>query len=67
MISYSQVADIAADLDLVVALLSGEKVPVTSELATDLKDARESVRAAGDILRALPIEVVEQLPTHLHR
>jgi hypothetical protein len=67
MITFSQVADIAADLEFVDALLSGEKVPLTSELVTEIKDVRRSVQAASEILRALPVDVVEALPTHIQK
>ena len=65
MISYSEVDAIAGDLEFGTALFNGEAVPLTSELVQEISELRNSRRVAAEILRALPIEVVEVLPSHI--
>jgi hypothetical protein len=67
MISYTEVQNIAADIDFAEALLSGERIPLTSELVHEIREVRRSLKAASEILNALPVEVVEGLPIYLRR
>lgn len=69
MISYTQIQNIAADVDFVATLLAGEKVPCTGycavkELVDELANARKSLVAASEILNWLPVEVVDRIPNH---
>jgi hypothetical protein len=65
VITYSQVDSIAGDLEFAAILFKGEAVPLTAELVQMMSELHNSITVAAEILRALPIEVVEALPSHI--